>query len=287
MARPLRIEYPGAVYHVTGRGNARQDVFLCDEDRLGFLAILEQVNRRYNWICHAYCLMDNHYHLVIETPDGNLSRGMRQLGGVYTQAFNRRHERVGHLFQGRFKAILVQKQSHLLETVRYVVLNPVRAEIVSSIDDWPWSSFHATMGATGPHPCLTVDWVQRQFSEDLTKARLGYRRFVADGIGQDSLWKHLKGQTLLGRDDFAGRFQTLLQGVDPCEIPRSERFVNRPSLQALFADTAVADLPVRNQLIVRATEEFGYTQKEVSECLGLHYSTISRLIKAATSKVKT
>ena len=124
MARPMRIEYPGAVYHVTGRGNARQDVYLSPDDRASFLDILQQVNRRYNFICHAYCLMDNHYHLLIETPDGNLSQGMRQLGSVYTQTFNRRYDRVGHLFQGRYKAVLVQKESHLLESVRYVVLNP-------------------------------------------------------------------------------------------------------------------------------------------------------------------
>ncbi len=124
MARPLRIEYSGAVYHITSRGNEKKPVFRDEEDRCTFLDILERVNKRYNWICHAYCLMDNHYHLLIETPDGNLSMGMRQLNGVYTQLFNKRHKRTGHLFQGRYKAILIQKDSHLLEVCRYVVLNP-------------------------------------------------------------------------------------------------------------------------------------------------------------------
>jgi REP element-mobilizing transposase RayT len=130
MARPLCIEYPGAVYHVTSRGNEKKPVFKDDHDRENFLNALQHVNRRYNWICHAYGLMTNHYHLLIETPDGNLSIGMRQLNGVYTQLFNKWHGRARHLFQGRYKAILIQKDSHLLEVCRYVVLNPVRAKIV-------------------------------------------------------------------------------------------------------------------------------------------------------------
>ena len=129
MARPLRIEYPGAVYHVTSRGNARKKIFLDDIDRDEFLATLGWVVERFGWGCHAYCLMDNHFHLLIETPKPNLSLGMRQLNGVYTQRFNRRHKRVGHLFQGRFKAILVERDSYLLELARYIVLNPVRIPI--------------------------------------------------------------------------------------------------------------------------------------------------------------
>ena len=132
MARPLRIEFPGALYHVTSRGNARQRVFRDDEDREMFLATLAWVVERFGWRCHAYCLMDNHIHLLIETPQPNLSRGMRQLNGVYTQPFNRRHRKVGHLFQGRFKAVLVEKERYLLELARYIVLNPVRAKMVKT-----------------------------------------------------------------------------------------------------------------------------------------------------------
>ena len=127
MARPLRIEFPGAIYHVTARGNARNAIVLDDEDRELFLVCLGEVILLFGWVCHAYCLMDNHYHLLIETPEGNVSRGMRQLNGVFTQRFNRRHGQVGHLFQGRFKAIVVDRESYLLELCRYVVLNPIRA----------------------------------------------------------------------------------------------------------------------------------------------------------------
>lgn len=129
MARPLRIEFPGAVYHVTSRGHAKQVIFLDVRDYADFLEVLCFVVKRFNWILHAYCLMSNHYHLLIETPDGNLSRGMRQLNGIYTQQFNRRHSRVGHVLQGRYKAILVDKENYLLELCRYIVLNPVRAGI--------------------------------------------------------------------------------------------------------------------------------------------------------------
>jgi putative transposase len=150
MARPLRLEFPHAVYHLTGRGNARQRIVVDDEDRRRFLTTLAHVIDRYGWLCHAYCLMDNHYHLLIETPRPTLSRGMRQLNGVYTQAFNRWHHRVGHLFQGRFKAILVEKETHLLELCRYVVLNPVRAKLVAH----PGSGLGAVIGrrpARRPH----------------------------------------------------------------------------------------------------------------------------------------
>jgi len=165
MARPLRIEYDGALYHVTSRGNDRKPIFKDENDRDLYLAILAQVTHRFHWICHAYCLMRNHYHLVIETPDGNLSKGMRQLNGVYTQAHNRRHHRVGHLFQGRFKGILIQKESHYLEVCRYVVLNPVRAKAVKHPREWPWSSYRATGGLAPVPRCLTADELLSQFGQ--------------------------------------------------------------------------------------------------------------------------
>ena len=155
MARPLRLEYSGALHHVTSRGNGQAAIYLGDEDRRDFLRLLGGVVEQARWRCHAYCLMDNHYHLLIETPEANLSKGMRQLNGPYTQRFNRRQGRVGHVFQGRFKSILVERDAHLLEVARYVVLNPVRAGMVRSVKDWPWSSYRATAGCllyTSPSP---------------------------------------------------------------------------------------------------------------------------------------
>jgi putative transposase len=133
MTRPLRIEFAGAVYHLTSRGNAKQAIFLAEKDFADFLGVLCQVVKRYHFILPAYCLMKNHYHLLMETPEGNLSRGMRQLNGLYTQRFNKKYQRVGHLLQGRYQAILVDKDHYLLTLCRYVVCNPVRAKIVKDL----------------------------------------------------------------------------------------------------------------------------------------------------------
>jgi REP element-mobilizing transposase RayT len=136
MSRPLRLEFAGALYHITSRGNGRNLIYLQDDDFELFLQILANVCERYNWVVHAYCLMNNHYHLLVETPDANLSQGMRQLNGVFTQSMDRKHHRVGHLFQGRYKTILVDKDAYLLELCRYIVLNPVRASIVNSPEEY-------------------------------------------------------------------------------------------------------------------------------------------------------
>jgi putative transposase len=137
MSRPLRLEFAGALYYIASRGNGRNLIYLQDDDFELFLQVLADVCERYNWVVHAYCLMSNHYHLLVETPDANLSQGMRQLNGVFKQSMNRKHHRVGHLFQGRYKAILVDKDAYLLELCRYIVLNPIRANMVNSPDEWP------------------------------------------------------------------------------------------------------------------------------------------------------
>jgi putative transposase len=212
MARPLRIEYDGALYHVTSRGNERKPIFKDDTDRKLFLDTLSQVTDRFHWLCHAYCLMDNHYHLVIETPDRNLSRGMRQLNGVYTQAFNRRRQRAGHLFQGRFKGILVQKDSHFLEVCRYVVLNPVRAKAVKYPREWPWSSYRATAGQSAIPSCLTVKEVLSHFGQRRSSAQEKYREYVSEGIGGAMIWEALEAQSLLGLEGFAEALKDYVAG---------------------------------------------------------------------------
>ena len=152
MARPLRLELAGGLYHVTSRGDRREDIYFDGEDRETWLRIFAAVCARYDWVCHAWCQMTNHYHIVVETRAGNLAAGMRQLNGVYTQSVNRRHGRVGHVFQGRYKAILVERDSYLLELARYVVLNPVRAGLVADLADWPWSSYPAIVARRAPPP---------------------------------------------------------------------------------------------------------------------------------------
>ncbi len=277
MVRPLRLEYEGAVYHVTSRGNALQKIFLNNEDRDWFLKVLGDVVVRYGWICHAYCLMSNHYHLLIETPDANLSAGMQLLNGVYTQSFNRRHQRVGHLLQGRFKGILVEKESHLLELARYIVLNPVRAKMVRSVRDWPWSSYRATAGQTESPEFLTTDWIRSQLDQDPTCAVRAYSKFVRQGR-EIGVWDELRAGAFLGSDAFVDQLGPLLREkpLDPSYLNR-ERFAARPSLEQLFAD--VPDKPTRNDRIYQAVRLHHYTLREVGDQVGLLYSTISMIAK--------
>ena len=285
MARPLRLEFEGALYHITSRGNARESIFLDNGDRARFLEILGNVVDRFGWICHAYCLMTNHYHLLIETPDADLSRGMHLLNGVYTQWFNHRYDRVGHLFQGRFKAILVEKDTHLLELVRYVVLNPIRAKTVRNVRDWPWSSYRATAGQAEAPGFLTIGWILSQFDLDPERAVRAYRRFVQQGRGVH-VWDELRAGSLLGTDGFVDQLRPLLKEkpVDP-EYRKRERFVARPSLEELFGD--VTDKATRNERIYQAVRVHHYTLREVGDHVGLLYSTISVIAKRVHEKMKS
>jgi REP element-mobilizing transposase RayT len=155
--------------HVTSRGDRREDISHNDADRLLWLDVFAATCSRFNGVCHAWCLMDNHYHIVVETIEGNLARGMRHLNGVFTQATNRKYGRTGHLFQGRYKAILVEKDAHLLELARYVVLNPVRAGMVGECEAWPWSSYHAMTGLTTRPVWLQTEWMLAQFGAQLER----------------------------------------------------------------------------------------------------------------------
>src|SRR5574340_479344 len=274
MSRPLRIEFAGALYHVTTRGDGQEVIFLDDEDRQGFLDVLSEIVRDFNWAVHAYCLLDNPYHLLIETPESNLSRGMRQLNGVYTQRFNRRHGRVGHVFQGRYKAIIVQKGSHLLELARHVVLNPVRAGMVHTPDQWPWSSYRATAGLCASPAWLTIDWLLAVFSEHRSEAMRRYMDFVADGKNQPGPWEKLKNQIFLGSDEFITNLQRGLDAnASHREIPSAQR---RPPPKPL---AEIAQAHERDEAIFEAYASGGYGLKEIGDYFGLHYSRVSRIVK--------
>ncbi len=277
MARPLRLEFAGALYHVTARGDRREDIYEDDEDRELFLSVLAQVVQRFNWLVYAYCLMSNHYHLVIETPDGNLSQGMRQLNGVFTQKTNQRHQRVGHLFQGRYKAILVQKEAYLLEVARYVVLNPVRAGMVRRAGDWPWSSYRSTAGASTRPEWLTADWLLTRFGGNRTSATQAYAAFVLDGAGQASMWDNLKNQIFLGSDAFVDDMQLRIEQRESLqEIPRRQRAGRARSLSEFAAEADSRDAAIR-----AAYASGGYTLNEIGQYFGLHYSRVSRIVKSA------
>ena len=211
MARPLRIEFDGALYHIMARGNARADIFLCEEDRQAFLDNLERVCGRSDWRVWAWCQMTNHYHLLIETLRPTLSKGMREINGVYTQAFNSRHGRVGHVLQGRYKAVLVQRETHLLELSRYVVLNPVDAGMTETAGDWPWSSYRAVMGKASAPDWLAVDETLHMFHAHRGPARRAFARFVADGVNAEDPFDQAPRAGYLGDERFV---EAMLEKLD-------------------------------------------------------------------------
>lgn len=280
MARPLRIEYEGALYHVTSRGNAGRDIFVDDKDRTRFLETLSEVVERYRFIIHAYCLMSNHYHVMVETPQGNLSAGMRQLNGVYTQRFNVHHGSRGHLMQGRYKSFLVEKESYLLELSRYIVLNPVRAGIVASPQQWEWSSYRATAGLQAAEVFHQTDWILKAFSFSRARARKLYRAFVREGIGKESPLRGARGGFIIGGEGFIAKMRGFLEGILDQEVVRNQKYAARPSLEQIFNAT------VRDVGIFEAVNRWGYKLKEIGGFLGLHYSRVSR-IASTMAKNKT
>ncbi len=180
MARGPRLVEPGGVYHLTARGNRRQAIFRDDHDRRIFLALLDRVVRTRSWSCLGYCLMPNHYHLVVETPDADISAGMQRLNGVYAQGFNHRHEFDGHLFQGRFHSVAVESDWHLLELSRYVALNPVRSGLCAHPDEWLWSSHRALIGRELAPAFVATARILAYFGEPTAVARKRYEMFVND-----------------------------------------------------------------------------------------------------------
>jgi len=281
MGRPLRLEFSGALYHITSRGDRQEDIYETEDDRLIFLDVFGEVCKSYNWICHGYCLMSNHYHLLIETPDANLSQGMRQLNGVYSQKFNRIHRRVGHVFQGRYKAIMVEKESYLLELTRYIVLNPVRAKMVYSAQDWKWSSYRAMTGQSKLPFWLNAEWILSAFNPAKGKAIEAYKRFISEGKGQSSPWLNLKNQVFLGSDEFVEKTSQKIESEkDLSDIPASQRRSIPKSLKFYSGNCSN-----RNAAIISAYKSGGYSMKEVGEYFGLSGSMVSRVLK--NSKFKT
>ena len=236
MSRPLRLDHAGALWHVTARGNERREVFRDDTDRREFLRLLGRTVELFGWRLHAWVLMGNHYHLLLATPEATLSRGMRQLNGDYAQHFNRRHGRDGHVFQGRFKAILVQREAHLLEVARYVVRNPVRAGLAKGPADWEWSSYRATAGLEPSPAWLDVSFLLEIFGARRAAAASRYREFVADGAATGyEPWKQVVGQIYLGSPEFAEEARATGSAPDRTrEVPRRQRDPAPPTVDEVL-----------------------------------------------------
>jgi len=286
MSRPLRIEFPGAVYHVTSSGDRRENIFLDADDRSTFLGILGHAMERFDAQVLAYCLMGNHYHLVLHTRQANLSRLMRHVNGVYTQDFNRRRGLVGHLFQGRFKAILVDRDAYLLTLCRYVERNPVAAMLVGSPGDWEWSSYRAHVDETPSPVWLDTDGLHGYLlgrapasDRDRSTAVRRYAALVQKVTNEDAdLWKTgLRRQIFLGNEHFVD--DMLAKAAPPTgrvrDIPKAQR-VRRRDLADWIAETGSREKGLR-----WAYRVGGMTMTAMASTLGLSVSTVSRLIAAA------
>lgn len=289
MARPLRLEFPGALYHVMSRGNEKSIIYRDDEDRRTFLAILAAVIRKERWLLHSFCLLGNHYHLLLETPLGKLSHGMHALNAFYSQRFNRRHQRSGHLFEGRFKALLVEKQSHLLELHRYVVLNPVRAGLAARPEDWTWSSYRATCGRARVPPWLEVKWTLAQFGRTHEAAVESYVRFVLSAV--ETALPVVKRQIYVGSPEFvADMGRRLGHRTLDSEIPLVQQRPSPPTLDEIRSLVSSEwNVPVKAlsrprtsepkvAAIYLATQLTDVAKREIGEAFGVKRGRVSNVI---------
>ena len=241
MSRPLRLEFPGAVYYVTARGNAGQQLFTDLEDGQRFTELLGQEIAQQRWLCHGFCLLEDHYHLLIETPEPTLARGMARLNMTYSQWFGRRHHRRGHLFEGRYHTKIIEKDIWLLALCRHVVLNPVRVKAVNRADLWRWSSYRPL--AVGPEsggircPWLHTDWVLAQFDDD---PRQKWQEYVAEGTAAPSPWRELRGGHYLGDETFLRGLAARIEGKSLDQIPAAAADPLRPTRNQIIRAVATA-----------------------------------------------
>jgi len=293
MARPLRIEFKGAVYHITARGNERKKIYLSKTDYEKFLKYLDDTKKKYNVVIHCYVLMSNHYHLIMETPEANLSKVMHYINGSYTTYFNIKRKRSGHLFQGRFKSIIVDKDNYLLELSRYIHLNPVRAGIVEKPEDYQYSSYK-TYIAKSENALITNHLVLGLMKHHNGNAKNEYRVFVenAIGIGIDNPSKNIYGGVILGSSSFIKETLKMIKE----EYYIRDEVSNRKELQAVYGMKEVLEAvssyfnklrktgeeiklsEPRNIAVYLMKERTGVTNREIGEVFGgLSYSTVAKI----------
>lgn len=282
MGRPLRIEFTGAYYHVTSRGNERKDVFKSQKDREQFLSYLESSVNRYEAVIHAYCLMNNHYHLLLETPSGNLSKIMQHINGAYTSYFNVKRKRSGHLFQGRYKAIVIEADEYAQELSRYMHLNPVRAKMVAKPEEYRWSSYLDYIGARKRPEWLNISLILNYFGKREERF-VKYRTFVEALLDSeyDSPFNGVVASTILGSESFvcdlAEKHVDGKQGDR--ELPAARKLTAKPSLQAILdaaKDISASSRIVKNASIFLCHKYSGAGLKEIGEMFGTKESAVSQ-----------
>ncbi|PKN17446.1 MAG: hypothetical protein CVU68_10440 [Deltaproteobacteria bacterium HGW-Deltaproteobacteria-3] len=284
MARQLRIEYPGAYYHVTARGNDRKEIFKSEKDREKFLSYLESAVVRYGAVIHTWCLMSNHYHLLVETPSGNLSQVMQHINGAYTNYYNVKRKRSGHLLQGRYKAILVEADEYALELSRYIHLNPVRAKMVSEPDNYRWSSFQDYVGKRNAPEWLKTEFLLGYFGKPHSVAQKQYRQFVEEIMGKEyeSPLEQMVAATILGSAEFVARIQEEhVDGKSPDRnLPALKQLSARPSIERI-REIVRSDIVERERLAAKVAlylshKYSGAKLKEIGEHFGVKESAVSQ-----------
>jgi REP-associated tyrosine transposase len=285
MARPLRIEFSDALYHVTSRGNERRPIFRSNRDRQTFLLFLGMAARRFRWSVTAWVLMTNHFHLVLQTAEPNLSRGMQWLNSAYANWYNRVHGRCGHLYQGRFKAFLIDKEAYFAEVLRYVVLNPVRAKMCERPEQYRWSSYRATAGLETAPEWLDIATVHQLFGPDSDSAQSAYREFVLAKIGgEDRLWEKLTNQLYLGAEAWLKTMRRKVETkVRSTDHPRTQRAVGRPKMHTIVS--AVAKVVGETAESIRAAR--GSMLRGLVAWIGWHEGLVTLRSIAASLRLRS
>ncbi|MCP4752084.1 MAG: hypothetical protein GY866_14405 [Proteobacteria bacterium] len=284
MARPLRISFPGAFYHVTSRGNERKTIYKSRRDREKFLEYLAEVHERYSAIIHAYCLMTNHYHLLLETPDANLPQIMKHINGSYSVYFNVKRKRSGHLFQGRYKAFLVYRDDYALELSRYIHLNPVRAAMVESADKYPWSSYRSYIGKSTVPVWLETSLIRHYIGS--IQPQKDYERFVSDRnrLNDPSPLEKATAATILGPETFVESIKKrYLEGrSSDRDLPALRPLKSRPSFEqiASIVDGLVDNEKFARKLKIYLMKRFsGATLRAIGDSFGLGISAVSQICR--------
>lgn len=276
MGRPLRLEFPGALYHVFSRGNERKDIFRSRDDYELFLGFLRDLAVTYNVLIHAYSLMPNHFHLLMETKEANLSYVMKRLLGLYTLKFNRSHKRVGHLFQGRFKAILVDKDAYFLQVSRYIHLNPVRAKLTRLPENHEHSSMRYYLSVKAP------DFLHREFTLGLFESPTSYRKFVLEGLSsQQDIFESVLGGAILGSEDFVAKIKARLSKKEPKDFQGKASIFQKPLTEAA---RLCKDYPQSHQIYM-LSKYARATQKQIGELFEISHTAVCQSVRRLQSKM--